>query len=131
MADFSLAMSQARPGPVLLIPAEEMGATIKLYWAQGSEGRSTHLRAYQEARTSLWLDLAGVQDLLSQARKAGVEGPKYCNQAKILLAFFKKYRPSDAEAGLVDLIFPNPGSLQLYLEGRELDVTYSCTRYSF
>lgn len=130
-ADFALALSQARRGPVLLIPAEKLGATIKLYWPQGSEGRTTHLRAYQAARTSLWLDLAGVPDLLSQARKAGIERPKYCNQAKTLLGFFQKFRPSDSEAGLVDLIFPNPGTLQGYLEGRALDVTYSCFRFSF
>jgi len=131
MADFALALAQGRPGGALLIPAEEMGATIKLYWPQGSEGRSTHLRAYQEARTHLWLDLAQVQGLLSQARRSGVEGPKFCNQAKALLAFFDTYRPMEPEARLVDLVFPNPGTLQGYLDGRALDVKYSCTRYSF
>lgn len=131
MADFALALSQSRPGPVLLLPSEEMGETIKLYWPNRSEGRATHLRAWQEARTSLWLDLPQVQGLLSQARRSGVEGPKFCNQAKSLLAFFNTYRPSEAEAPLVDLVFPNPGTLQGYLDGRALDVKYSCTRYSF
>lgn len=131
LADFSIAMAQARPGAVLLIPSEEMGALIKQYWGQGSDGRATHLRAYQEARTALWLDLAGVEGLLRQARRAGVEGPQFCARAKAMLDFFERHSPLEDEARLVDLIFPNPGTLQAYLAGRRLDEKYSCTRYSF
>ena len=128
LADFALAMGQAKPGPVQLVPAEEMQATIKLFWASQPNGLTTHLRAYQEARTALWLDLANVQSLLIQARRAGVEGPGLCAKAKDLLDFFDAHRPADTEAKLVDLIFPNPGTLDGYIQGRRLDYVYSCAR---
>ena len=131
LADFSIAMAKARPGAILLIPSEETGALINQYWGPDTEGRATHLRAYQEARTALWLDLADVEDLLKQARSAGVERPQFCAKAKALLDFFENHPPPADETRLVDLVFPNPGTLQGYLEGRRLDEKYSCTRYQF
>ncbi len=131
LADFSLALSKATPSGLMLIPAAEMDGQIKQYWSAGSEGRATHVRAYQEARTALWLDLAAVEGLLRKARRSGVEGPQYCAKARELLDFFENHPPVEGEAGLVDLVFPNPGTLQGYLDGRRLDQKYSCTRYSF
>jgi len=48
-----------------------------------------------------------------------------------VLDFFERHTPLEDEARLVDMTFPNLGTLQANLAGRRLDEKYSCTRYSF
>ena len=129
IADFSIAMADVKPGPALIVPAEELGEVLRLYWDRQPKGRAQHLRAYADARTILWLDLARAEDILRTARRAGIESPKYCDEARELIGFFETNLPSEAEAAKVDSMFPNPGTLEGYIEGRKLDVKFVCTRF--
>lgn len=128
LVDFSLAMANGRPGAVLLIPAPEMRRVLELYWGADGEGAAQHLRAYADARTILWADLAGAETLLRQARRSGLEALKLCGQASELVSFFETHLPAEDEARKVDALFDNPGSLQAYLEGRRLDIRFACGR---
>ncbi len=128
LADFSLALTDQRGQGVQILPAEEMRRDIDLYWDSDPEGRKQHLRAYADARTFLWQDLAEVQDILRTARRSGIETVQRCAEAVRILDFFETVRPPEADARRVDLMFPNPGTLDGYLEGRRLDVKFICTR---
>ena len=128
MADFSLALTDQRGQGVQILPAAEMARDIGLYWKGDAEGRKQHLRAYSDARTMMWRDLSQVEDILRQARRAGVETVQRCAEAVQVLDFFETVRPPADEARKVDLIFPNPGTLDGYLEGRRLDVKFICSR---
>ncbi len=128
MVDFSLALSNAPVAGVLFVPSEEMRRTLDLYWNLSSEGGSQHLRAYRDARTSLWKDVVAAQDLLRNARRSGVEAVAMCDQARSLVAFFADHPPPEDDADWVDRMFPNPGTLQGYLEGRQLDIRAICSR---
>lgn len=128
MADFSLALTDQRGAGVQILPAEEMKRDIALYWQGDKEGRTQHLRAYGDARTFLWLDLAEVETILRKARRSGVETVQLCSKARSILDFFETHPPLSSEAGRVDQMFPNPGTLQGYLEGRRLDIKFACAR---
>lgn len=128
IADFAIRMADGRPGAVLIIPATELRDTLRIYWQNEPDGRALHLRAYADARTILWLDLARTEQLLRDARRAGVNAPALCNEARALLAFFAAHKPADEEAAKVDSMFPNPGTLSAYIAGRETDVRAICTR---
>lgn len=128
IADFAIRMADKAQGPVLIIPAVELRDILRVYWQNEPDGRALHLRAYSDARTILWLDLARTERLLSDARRAGVNAPALCNEARALLAFFATHKPAEEEAAKVDSMFPNPGSLAAYIAGREQDVLASCTR---
>ena len=130
IVDFALRMANDAPGGVLIIPSTELRDTLRLYWDSDPEGRALHLRAYADARTILWMDLGRTEQILRDARRAGVNAPALCNEARAMLAFFATHRPSEDEAAKVDSIFPNPGSLAAYMAGRELDLRAICTRLS-
>jgi hypothetical protein len=130
IVDFAIRMAKGAPGPVLIIPATELNETLRLYWDSDPEGRAIHLRAYSDARTILWHDLSQTEQILRDARRAGVNAPALCNEARSILAFFKTHQPPEDEVAKVDSLFPNPGSLARYIEGRELDLLVSCTRLS-
>ena len=68
------------------------------------------------------------EDLLRQARRSGIEAPAACAAAREHLDFFARRLPAPDEAGWVDALFPTPGTLAGYLEGRQLDVVFACTR---
>lgn len=128
LVDFSLALSEQPVAGVLFVPSEEMRRTLDLYWNLSSEGGSQHLRAYRDSRTSLWKDVVAAQDLLRNARRSGVEAVAMCDQARALVAFFADHPPPEDDAAWVDQMFPNPGTLQGYLEGRLLDIQAICSR---
>lgn len=128
IADFAIRMADASGGPMLIIPSVELADILRVYWQNEPDGRSLHLRAYADARTILWLDLARSETLLSEARRAGLNAPALCTEARALLAFFETYPPDAAEGAKVDSMFPNPGTLSGYLDGRKMDVLASCTR---
>ncbi|MEY4984676.1 MAG: hypothetical protein RIR62_2942 [Pseudomonadota bacterium] len=128
VADFAISMAGDTKGAVLILPAVELRDTLRLYWQNEPDGRAIHLRAYADARTTLWLDLSRTPELLSAARRAGVNAPAFCNEARALLEFFATFKPAEDEAAKVDSMFPNPGTLAGYIAGRQLDVLASCTR---
>lgn len=128
LADFSLALTEQRGQGVQILPAEEMRRDIDLYWKSDAEGRKQHLRAYADARSFLWQDLAEVEDILRTARRSGIETVQRCAEAVKVLDFFETVRPPESDARRVDLMFPNPGSLDGYLAGRRLDVKFICGR---
>lgn len=66
--------------------------------------------------------------MLRRARQSGIEAPAACTQAREHLDFFARRLPDPDEAGWVDRLFPVPGSLAGYLEGRQLDIVFTCTR---
>lgn len=131
IADFAIAMADTPPGPALVVPSEELGRVLELYWDRQPKGREIHLTAYADARTILWRDLRRSEDLLREARRAGVDAVEPCEKARALLGFFAAFPPAEAEARKVDALFANPGSLAAYLEGRALDVKFACTRLRF
>lgn len=128
IADFAIRMADGSQGPMLIIPSVELQDILRVYWQNEPDGRNLHLRAYADARTILWLDLARSETLLSEARRAGLDAPALCNEARALLTFFDTFPPDDAEAAKVDSMFPNPGTLTGYIDGRNMDVLASCTR---
>lgn len=128
MVDFSLDLTDQRQNGVQILPAPEMARDVALYWDADREGKKQHLRAYGDARSFLWQDLAEVETTLREARRAGVEAVGLCAKAQQVLDFFEGNPPPAEDARRVDLMFPNPGSLQGYLEGRRLDVLFICTR---
>jgi hypothetical protein len=128
VVDFAIATADVRRGPVLILPAPELAQTLDLYWSSMPEGKETHLAAYADARTILWLDVPLAEDLLRQARRSGIEAPAVCNAAREHLDFFARRLPEADEAAWVDAMFPVPGSLAGYLEGRRLDIIFACTR---
>jgi hypothetical protein len=130
IADFAIRMADLEASAVLILPAVELRDTLALYWDGQPDGRAIHLRAYADARTILWLDLARSEDLLSLARRGGTTAPAACAEARALLDFFGTQRPDEAEAAKVDSMFPNPGTLDGYLAGRRTDLTVSCARFS-
>jgi hypothetical protein len=105
-----------------------MARDVALYWDADRDGKKQHLRAYADARSFLWQDLAEVETILREARRAGVEAVGLCVRAEQVLDFFEKNPPPEEDARRVDLMFPNPGSLQGYIDGRRLDVLFICTR---
>jgi hypothetical protein len=128
MVDFSLDLTDQRQGGVQILPAPEMARDVALYWDADREGKKQHLRAYADARSFLWQDLAEVETILREARRSGVEAVGLCARAQQVLDFFENTPPPEDDARRVDLMFPNPGSLKGYLEGRRLDVLFICTR---
>jgi hypothetical protein len=130
VADFAIATADARPGPVLILPAPELAQTLDLYWSSMPAGKRTHLAAYADARRMLWLDLPQIEEMLSKARRNGLEAPALCQQAREHLGFFQRRLPDPAEADSVDALFARPGTLADYIEGRELDILYACRRFS-
>lgn len=128
LADFALALTDQRGAGVQILPAVEMARDITRYWKGDAEGRKQHMRAWSDARTMMWRDLSGVEDTLRAARRAGVETVQRCAEATRVLDFFETVRPPKEDARKVDLIFPNPGSLDGYLAGRRLDVKFICSR---
>lgn len=128
MADFALQLTGQRAQGVQVLPAEEMARDISLYWQSDAEGKKQHLRAYSDARTFLWHDLAETEAILGAARSAGIETVQRCAEVTRILDYFDRARPMDSEARKVDLLFPNPGSLEGYLAGRRLDVKFICSR---
>lgn len=127
-ADFSLALTAQRGQGVQILPTEETRRAIELYWQSDREGRKQHLRAHADARSFMWQDLAEVEDILRQARRSGIETVQRCAEAVQILDFFETTRPPAEDARRVDLMFPNPGTLDGYLAGRRLDVKFICTR---
>lgn len=130
IADFAIRMADLDAGAVLILPAVELRDTLALYWDGQPDGRAIHLRAYADARTILWQDLARSEDLLSLARRGGTTAPAACAEARALLTFFETQRPDESEAAKVDSMFPNPGTLDGYLAGRRTDLSVSCARFS-
>ena len=128
VVDFAIATADARRGPVLILPAPELAQTLELYWSSMPKGQQTHMAAYADARTILWLDVPLAEDLLRQARRSGIKAPAACAAAREHLDFFARRLPDADEASWVDALFPSPGTLAGYLEGRRLDVVFACTR---
>ena len=128
VVDFAIATADARRGPVLILPAPELAQTLDLYWSSMPKGQQTHMAAYADARTILWLDVPLAEDLLRQARRSGIEAPAACAAAREHLDFFSRRLPKPDEAAWVDALFPTPGTLAGYLEGRRLDIVFACTR---
>lgn len=128
MADFALKLTGQAANGVQLLPAEEMARDIGLYWQTDREAQQLHLRAYADARSFPWMALAEVEKTLSAARRGGVESVRLCNEAVRMLDHFDRRRPDPDDARRVDLLFPVPGSLEGYLQGRRLDVRASCGR---
>jgi hypothetical protein len=115
----------------MLIPPERMGAWIKHFLGQGSEGRATHRRAKQAARTVLSHVLVVVAGSLEQTRRPGIEGLQFCANAKARLDFLELHLHRQEEVKQVYIVFPSPGTFQADLAGRRLIEMYSCPRYSF
>lgn len=128
VVDFAIATADARRGAVLILPVPELAQTLELYWASMPTGKRTHLAAYADARTILWLDVPLAEEMLRRARRSGIEAPAACAQAREHLDFFSRRLPDPDEARRVDGMFPQPGTLGGYLEGRRLDVIFACTR---
>ncbi len=128
VADYSILLTKLRKTGVQIVPAEELASDIKLYWTRDGEARRGHLKAYIDSRTVHWLDAPQIETLLRRARKAGAEGVALCNAAREMVDFFDQNRPIEAEARKVDSMFPNPGTLQGYLDGRRTDIGYVCER---
>jgi hypothetical protein len=130
LADFALEMSKAQAGGVRILPAVELRRTVELYWASDAAGLRQHRAAVAGARTALWTDLREAETLLQQARRAGAGAVALCGEAVRLVDFFDAHRPPEDDAGAVDRMFPDPGSLQRYIEGRRLDHGFVCGRPS-
>ena len=128
VVDFAIATADVRRGPVLILPAPELAQTLDLYWSSMPEGERTHMAAYADARTIFWLDVPLAEDYLSQARRSGIEAAAACAAAREHLDFFSRRLPGPDEAAWVDALFPQPGTLAGYLEGRRLDILFACTR---
>lgn len=128
VVDFAIATADARRGPVLILPTPELKQTLDLYWASMPTGQRTHIAAYEDARTILWLEVPLAEEMLRRARRSGIEAPAACAQAREHLDFFARRLPAEEEAGRVDRLFPSPGTLAGYLEGRRLDILFACTR---
>lgn len=128
VVDFAIATAEARRGPVLILPAPELAQTLDLYWSSMPKGEQTHLAAYAAARIALWLDVTLAEDMLRTARRSGIEAPAACSAAREHLDFFTRRLPAEGEAAWVDALFPTPGTLSGYLEGRRLDILFACTR---
>lgn len=128
VVDFAIATADARRGPVLILPTPELKQTLDLYWASMPTGQRTHIAAYEDARTILWLEVPLAEEMLRRARRSGIEAPAACAQAREHLDFFARRLPAEDEAGRVDRLFPTPGTLAGYLEGRRLDILFACTR---
>ena len=128
VVDFAIATADARRGPVLILPTPELKQTLDLYWASMPTGQRTHIAAYEDARTILWLEVPLAEEMLRRARRSGIEAPAACAQAREHLDFFARRLPAEEEAGRVDRLFPTPGTLAGYLEGRRLDILFACTR---
>lgn len=128
VVDFAIATADGRRGPVLILPSPELAQTLDLYWSSMPKGQQTHMAAYADARTILWLDVPLAEDLLRTARRSGIEAPAACAAAREHLDFFARRLPEGDEAGWVDALFPVPGTLEGYLEGRRLDILFACTR---
>lgn len=128
VVDFAIATADARRGPVLILPTPELKQTLELYWASMPTGQRTHIAAYEDARTILWLDVPLAEEMLRRARRNGIEAPAACAQAREHLDFFARRAPAEEEAEPVDRLFPAPGTLAGYLEGRRLDILFACTR---
>lgn len=128
VVDFAIATADARRGAVLILPSPELAQTLDLYWSSMPKGQQTHMAAYADARTILWLDVPLAEDLLRTARRSGIEAPAACAAARDHLAFFARRLPEGEEAAWVDALFPVPGTLAGYLEGRRLDILFACTR---
>ena len=130
IADFAIRMADMEAGAVLVLPATELRDTLALYWDGMPDGRALHLRAYADARTILWLDLARTETLLRSARRGGVPAPAACTEARAILDFFETHAPDASEAAKVDSMFPTPGTLSGYIAGRRTDWRVICTRFS-
>lgn len=130
LADFALELSKAQAGGVRLLPAPELARTVDLYWSSDPGGARQHLAAVAGARTALWADLREAERLLQEARRSGTASVALCERARVLVDFFDTHRPPEDDAGTVDRMFPQPGSLQRYLEGRRLDIGFVCGRPS-
>jgi hypothetical protein len=128
VADFAIATADERRGPVLVLPVPELAQTLDLYWSSMPTGKRTHLTAFADARTILWMDVPQVEDLLRKARRNSTEAPSLCRTAETYLGFFARRRPLPDEAAWVDAMFPVPGTLDGYLNGRQLDIGFTCTR---
>lgn len=128
VVDFSIATADGRRGPLLVLPTPELAQTLDLYWASMPKGQRTHMAAYADARTILWLEVPLAEDMLRQARRSGIEAPAACAQAREHLDFFARRLPAEDEAARVDQLFPQPGTLAGYLEGRRLGIVFACTR---
>jgi len=128
VADYSILLTKLRKTGVQILPAEELASDINRYWTRDGEARRGHLKAYIDSRTVHWLDLPKVETLLRRARKSGAEGVALCDAAREMVDFFETNRPTEAEARKVDTMFPNPGTLQSYLDGRRTDIGYVCDR---
>ena len=128
VVDFAIATADARRGPILILPTPELAQTLDLYWSSMPTGKRTHMAAYADARTILWLEVPLAEDMLRQARRSGLEAPAACARAREHLDFFARRLPDEDEAGRVDRLFPQPGTLAGYLEGRQLDIVFACTR---
>lgn len=128
VVDFAIATADVRRGAVLILPAPDLAQTLDLYWSSMPEGQQTHLAAYADARTALWLDVPLAEDMLRTARRSGIEAPAACAAAREHLDFFTRRQPAEDEAAWVDALFPTPGTLAGYLEGRRLDILFACTR---
>lgn len=128
VVDFAIATADARRGPVLILPTQELAQTLDLYWSSMPNGKRTHLAAYADARTILWLDVPLAEEMLRRARRSGIEAPAACAEAREHLEFFARRLPDPEEARRVDQLFPVPGTLAGYLEGRRLDIVFACTR---
>lgn len=128
VVDFAIATAEARRGPILILPTPELGQTLELYWSSMPTGKRTHMAAFADARTILWLEVPLAEEMLRQARQSGIEAPAACTQAREHLDFFARRLPDPEEAGWVDRLFARPGTLAGYLEGRQLDIVFACTR---
>jgi hypothetical protein len=128
IADFAIAMADLPPGPALIVPSTELRDALELYWGNQPKGQAVHLAAYADARTLLWADLRLAEEHLQTARRAGPEAVAWCDRARALVGFFADHPPAEAEAAKVDRMFPNPGTLAGYLEGRRLDIGFVCSR---
>lgn len=128
VVDFAIATADARRGPVLILPTPELAQTLELYWASMPTGKRTHMAAYADARTILWLEVPLAEEMLRRARQSGIDAPAACAQAREHLDFFARRLPSQDEAERVDDLFPTPGTLAGYLEGRRLDIVFACAR---
>ena len=118
----------------------ELEARVRALTRRGMGGASSTIKhgplvydqAGRVARIAInlpgWLDVPLAEDLLRQARRSGIEAPAVCNAAREHLDFFARRLPDADEAAWVDAMFPVPGSLAGYLEGRRLDIIFACTR---
>ncbi len=128
LADFALARSRAQNGAMRMLPAVDLRRTVALSRDSDPSGRRQHSAAAEAARSAPWSDLREVETLLRTARRAGIDGPARCAEAVRRVDFFDARRPPEDDAGVVDRMFPNPGSRQRCIKGRRLDIGLVCGR---